>query len=209
VNTNLNLSSLPFRNRKLPWAITVVVTLISVLCLAWIISSSFQVNSQYAAVQKDVEKLQREKEEVKKRTAAIKAILTPAQKQALVAAHALYDRKHFPWSRLLADLEAELPGYIRVTHINVRNVEIKGGQTVADLELAVASKRPDDVTEMIALMEREGIFHAELLAQTQEKGRGENDTESTLSLHYVPRNRASSDTERNDSVAEAVKTGSG
>jgi hypothetical protein len=43
------------------------------------------------------------------------------------------------------------------------------------------------VTQMIADMEREGIFHAELRAQTLQRGRGETGAEYEMDVHYLPR----------------------
>jgi len=58
----------------------------------------------------------------------------------------LVDRKRFSWSRLFADLEAVLPGDVRVARIAVRHVRTQSGVTVADLELAVVAKSPTIVT---------------------------------------------------------------
>ena len=56
----------------------------------------------------------------------------------------LVDRKRFSWSRLFADLESALPGNVRVTRISVRDVAARGEQTLAELDLTVVSKTPDD-----------------------------------------------------------------
>jgi Tfp pilus assembly protein PilN len=118
---------------------------------------------------------------------AVKKSFTAPQQQALVAAHQLIDRKTFSWSRLLADLEGALPESVRVSSIAVRGVTTQGNQTVANLDLAVFSKTPNAVLEMIAAMDHEGIFHADLQTQNLQKGRAEGGTEYELKVVYKPR----------------------
>ena len=69
----------------------------------------------------------------------------------------------------------------------MRGVSTQGNQTVADLDLAVFSKASTTVLDMIAAMDREGIFHADLKAQNLQKGRGESGTEYELEVVYRPR----------------------
>jgi len=87
----------------------------------------------------------------------------------------------------LADLESALPGTVRVTRISVRGVATRGDQTFAELDLTVVSKAPSTITDMIADMDRTGIFQAELRSQNLQKGRGEGGTEYELSVLYRPR----------------------
>jgi Tfp pilus assembly protein PilN len=97
------------------------------------------------------------------------------------------DRKRFSWSLLFSDLEAALPGTVRVTRISVKDVNTLGNQTVADLELVVVSKNPTTITQMISDMEAGGTFRAELIAQNLQKGRGEIGTEYVMKVRYAPR----------------------
>ncbi len=187
MSSKLNLASDPFRNRALPWTITALITLASVVGLLLIARSTFQNNAKTLATQKDVAELQRETATLAKKAKEIETALTPDQKKELKYAHALVDRKRFSWSRLFADLESSLPGGIRVTRILVKEVHMQGDRPVADLELVVASKNPVTVTEMIQEMESQGVFSAELVAQNPQRGKGESGSEYELSVHYVPR----------------------
>jgi Tfp pilus assembly protein PilN len=205
VISNLNLSSRPFRNRVLPWSITGVVTTISLVLLVLIIRAGGQVSAQAGSVQQDIRDLNKQLSDVQSRAKAVKESLPAEQQQALEAAHALYSRKHFSWTRLFADLEAVLPSNVRVTHIKVRDVLGTRGQTVADLELTIVGKNPSDVTEMITEMDRGGVLQAELLAENLQKGKGESGTESTLSVRYSPPARASAESgEHRDNIAAAT-----
>jgi Tfp pilus assembly protein PilN len=134
-----------------------------------------------------INSLNQQEQKLKERAALVQNSLTADQKQTLVAAHELVDRKRFSWSRLFADLEAALPGSVKVSRISVRDVAARNSQTIAELDLAVFAKNPSTITEMISQMERSGIFEASLRSQNLQKGRGEAGTEYELDVIYTPR----------------------
>ena len=185
--TKLNLSSTPFRNRALPWTVTAIVTLFSVIALVFVAKWTFDTNAQAQAAARDVAKLRQDADALNKRAEEIRSTLTPEQKQALKSAHTLVDRKQFSWSRLFADLESALPGSVRVTRITGKGVRTQDARSVTNLELVVASKNAATVTQMIEDMERQGIFHAELVSQNSERGRGESGQEYEMNVFYTPR----------------------
>lgn len=206
MSANLNLASQPFRNRALPWTIAVIVTIASLMALALIIDKSNGINAQADGVEHDVKNLRAQESDIKRQITEVKSALTPDQLQTLKAAHALVDRKRFSWSRLFADLEAALPGNVRVTRISVRDVALRGDQTVAELDLTVVGKTPDDLNQMIADMDRTGIFRAEPLTQTWQKGRGESGTELTLYVSYTPRAHSPATSGGDNRIASATNT---
>jgi Tfp pilus assembly protein PilN len=183
--------------------VTGIVTLVSLVAMIFIIQLSMQTTAQADMVERDVKGLREQSDALKAQAEKVKETLTPEQAQSLEAAHTLADRKHFSWSRLFADLEAELPASVRVTRIGVRDVAVRGGRTVADLDLSVVGKNPADVTEMIANMDREGIFQAEPVSQSLQKGRGESGTEWTLYVVYRPRAGAPLRAEADKGIATA------
>ena len=187
MSARLNLSSNPFRNRVLPWTVTAFVVASSVVALLLIAQSTLQTNAKIVATERDVADLRKQTDTLNKQAKEIETALTPDQKRDLKYAHALVDRKEFSWSRLFADLEASLPGEIKVTRILVKGVGMDGDRPAADLDLVVASKSPANVTQMIEDMESEGVFRAELVAQNPQRGRGEVGSEYELNVHYVPR----------------------
>ena len=184
MSTNLNLASKPFSNRVLPWLLTFVILLVSLVSLVFVLRGTTQANSEAALVQTDINKLKQEEDSLVKTAQQVKDSLTPEQVQLLRAAHQLVDRKRFSWSRLLADLESALPGTVRVSRIAVKDVAPEG---TAQLELVVLAKSSTTITEMISAMDRAGIFRAELRAQNLQKGRGESGTEYELFVVYSPR----------------------
>jgi Tfp pilus assembly protein PilN len=203
VSASLNLSSQPFRNRALPWTIAGVITVVSLLLLVILISKSSETNTEAAVIEREVDGQRQQISALERRVEEIKQALTPEQLQTLQAAQALVDRKRFSWARLFADLEAALPGSIRVKRISVRDVAARGGQTVADLELIVVSKNPADVTAMILTMDRTGIFRSELVEQNLQKDRNEIGTESTLRVIYQPRGSVPTTATGDNNVAAA------
>ena len=187
MSAKLNLSSNPFRNRFLPWTVTALVAVSSVAALLFIAQSTFQTNAKIVATERDVADLRKQTQTLNQEAKAIETALTPDQKRDLKYAHALVDRKRFSWSRLFADLEASLPGEIKVTRILVKGVTMEGDRPAADLDLVEASKTPANVTQMIEDMQSQGVFQAELISQNPQRGRGEVGSEYELNVHYVPR----------------------
>lgn len=187
MNTKLNLASKPFTNRTLPWLVTALIVFLSLIAFVVIVRSTGKANAETAVLQQEIRVMRQEEEGLRKQADAVKNSLTAEQLLTLKAAHGLVDRKHFLWSRLLVDLESVLPGTVRVTRISVRDVTANGQQTVAELELVVVAKTPDTITNMIADMDRAGVFQAEMRSQNLQKGRGETGTEYELLVLYSPR----------------------
>jgi len=185
--TKLNLASKPFSNRSLPWIVTAVILAVSLASLIFIVRATSRARAQAATVEADINALKLQESGLRQKAQAVKNSLTAEQLQTLSAAHLLVDRKHFSWSRLFADLESALPGSVRVKRIAVRDITNSGDETLAELELAVVAKTPATVTDMIAAMDRVGIFHAELRAQNLQRGRGESGAEYDLNVIYRPR----------------------
>ena len=192
--TKLNLASKPFSNRSLPWVVTTLVVVVSLVALVFIVRATSRADALAAAVQTDINNLKGQELELRKQVLAVKNSLTTEQLQTLGAAHTLVDRKHFSWSRLFADLESALPGSVRVKRIAVRGVATRDNETLAELELAVVANSPATITEMIAEMDRAGIFHSELRSQTLQRGRGESGAEYELYVIYRPRAGSATET---------------
>lgn len=187
MGTKLNLASKPFSNRSLPWIVSAVIVVVSLASLIFIVRATSRARAQAASVEADINGLKRQEFDLRKHAQDVKNSLTTEQLQTLTSAHTLVDRKHFSWSRLFADLESALPGTVRVKRIAVRDVANHGDETLAELELTVVAKTPATVIEMIAAMDRAGIFHAELGGQNLQRGRGESGSEYDLNVVYRPR----------------------
>src|SRR5260370_38816231 len=143
-------------------------------------------NAQFQSPKKDIANLKKQSDALNRYAQAIKAELTPEQQRMLKSAHLLVDRKRFSWSRLFGDLESVMPGNVRVSRIAVKEVRVEDDRPVANLDLIVVSKNPATITEMIQDMERQGIFHAELVSQSLQRGKGESGEEYEMNVRYMP-----------------------
>ncbi|MCM3903526.1 MAG: PilN domain-containing protein [Pyrinomonadaceae bacterium] len=208
MSTKLNLAGKPFSNRALPWTVTILVVFVSLVAFVLIIRATARAKTQSQAVQSDINALNQQAQAFQKQAEEVRIALTAEQHKTLGSAHELVDRKRFSWSRLLADLESALPGNVRVTRISVRDVAARDDQTLAGLDLTVVSKAPSTITEMIANMDRAGIFQAELRSQNLQKGRGETGTEYELSVLYRPRAGSATSVNSAAALASAESTAS-
>jgi Tfp pilus assembly protein PilN len=183
----LNLSSVPFRNRTLPWLLTFSLFALSAIGLVYFYNDYRNTKildeiakSGTSTMEEDLKRLKEEGEKVQQS-------LTPEQKQTLVAAHKLVARKDFSWSRLFADFETLLPAGVSVSRINVQDVYKDSFGTKADLEFSVLSRDYQSVLNMIDNMNASGTFQAELKGQDLQKGETITYTEYNLRLIYSPR----------------------
>ena len=202
MNSSLNLASKPFSNRVLPWALTAIVLFVAFVGLVIVVRLTTVANREAAVLQVENNALKQQEKSLMTAANDIKVLLTPEQQQAVPSAHKLIDRKQFSWSRLLADFESELPANVRVQRIAVRDVSKEGDSTVATLDLAVFTKNPATISDMIADMHQKGVFQLVLRSQNLAKGRGEQGTEYEFDVLYRARTAFTSTSER---VAEATR----
>ena len=198
---NINLASKPFSNRIVPWALTVIILFVSLIGLLIVVQLTTSTKKQADLVQAQITELKQREHTLLEAAKQVQQSFTPDQQQALPAAHELVDRKSFSWSRLLADLESSLPSNVKVGRIAVRDVTRAGGQTVAQLDLAVFATDPSTISQMMTDWQQEGVFLAELRNQNLQKGRGEKGTEYELAVIYRARASYSS-----ENVAEVDAT---
>lgn len=184
MNNSLNLASKPFSNRILPWALTAIVLFVSLIGLFLVVQLSTRARSEGDILQAEINGLKGQEKALMDAAEALKIAFSNEQQQALPAAHRLVDRKTFNWSRLLVDLEHSLPNSVRVSRISVGEVNTQAGQTIAQLDLAVFTKNPSTIAEMVSSMHKEGIFQVEVKSQNLNKGRGESGTEYELYVIY-------------------------
>ena len=201
MNNSLNLASKPFSNRIVPWALTVIILFVSLIGLLIVVQLTTSTRKQADLIQGQITQLKQREQVLLDAAKQVQQQFTPEQQQALPAAHELVDRKSFSWSRLLADLESTLPANVRVSRIAVRDVTRAGGQTVAQLDLAVFATDPATINAMMTDWQQGGVFQAELRNQNLQKGRGEKGTEYELAVIYRARAGYSS-----ENVAEVDAT---
>jgi Tfp pilus assembly protein PilN len=187
VINKLNLSTHPFRNRTLPFLITLVILAVAIGATVLGFAQLRDIHTQDEIAQDDIKRLEADLASLKGEGEKVQQALTPEQTALLVAAHKLVALKGFGWSRLFSDLEQVLPGTVSVSRITVQNVDDTSERPRADLEFAVLSRDYPSVMNMIDSMNSSGVFQAELRGQDFQKTDAFSYTEYTLRLIYTPR----------------------
>ena len=184
--SDLNLASKPFRNRVLPYlaaaALLLAAGLLGIVCLVKLKQNSDTnkiLAARIDAANTDISRLKGEGEKVRQQ-------LTPEQRMVLSAAHRLVANKAFGWSKLLADLEAVMPGSVSASRISVQHIYTDSAKVRAELELGVISRDYAGVQQMIQNMQNSGLFLAELRGQDLQKTDLSVYTEYTLRVVYSP-----------------------
>jgi len=185
--TKLNLASQPFRNRTLPYLISLLFLAFSVAGAVLSFGSLSDTRARNEIAKSEIEQMKAELQTLKSKGSLVKQSLTPEQQALLIASHKLVANKSFGWSRLFADLESTLPGGVSVSRIGVQNVCNDGDKTKAELEFAVLSRDYPSVMTMIENMNNSGVFQAELRGQDLQQTESITYTEYTLRLIYSPR----------------------
>jgi Tfp pilus assembly protein PilN len=184
----LNLSSNPFRNRTLPWLLSLCLLVISGIGAIWCFTMWSAAKEDDKLVKSSMEQMEADLKDLKTKGDQVQQQLSEEQRQSLVASHKLVARKDFSWSNLFADVESLLPPSVSVARINVLEVvKDPNGATKADLEFAVLSRDPGSVINMIDRMNSSGMFQAELRGQDLQKSEAITFTEYAIRMIYSPR----------------------
>ncbi|MBL8181345.1 MAG: hypothetical protein JNL64_06990 [Blastocatellia bacterium] len=184
--TDLNLSTRPFRNRVLPYLLSLVMLLIGGIALLLCLYQLKQNSDQNKSLRADITDRENQIKQLKGEGEKVQQELTPEQKAILSASHKLVANKRFGWSRLFADLESVLPGSVSASRITVQNVYADGDKLKAEIELGVLSRDYASVINMIENMSNSDLFQAELRGQDRQETERVVYTEYTLRVIYSP-----------------------
>lgn len=204
--TKLNLASKPFRNRTLPYLISLLLLALAVSGATLSFAKLRNTTAENENAKSEIAAMDAEVKALKGKGALVQQNLSPEQTALLVGAHRLVANKNFGWSRLFADLETVLPGGVSASRIAVQNVYKDGDKTRAELEFAVLSRDYQSVMTMIQNMNNSGIFQAELRGQDLQKSERLTYSEFSLRLIYTP--RAGYSTAAPSDVAQTKQGGS-
>ncbi len=186
----VNLSSQPFRNRRLFWL---------VILLLFVIPSYLGLKTIDTMAEREVEIAKRDAE-IQKLQGVLKKIGKPANSnigissdlnRQLVAASELVARRSFSWSQLLNDIERNLPAGVRVLRVAVAQVEpgerngsVGGPENAASLGISVIGKSNNEVTTMINKFHESGRF--KVFPLSKKVVEGTEDVEWDLRVEYFP-----------------------
>jgi len=77
--TKLNLATKPYSNRSLPWAVTALLVVISIVSLVFIIRATSVARGQSLTIQNEINSLSQQEQGFRKQAEAVKNALTTEQ----------------------------------------------------------------------------------------------------------------------------------
>jgi hypothetical protein len=198
---DLNLARSPFRNRTFFWLGMILVLLLSAGICVWTVvdaAKARKLQKERAATKKSIEQVTArdlaELEAAKKRAAAAGTRLSREQEIGIQEAVALAEKREVSWTRLLGQLEREMPSKMRVIQIGFAP-EKKGGEEVVmkdnrrgvPLVISVLAEKPEIVTQFIRDADRRGIFRFDPTAQViDSKSQGTAEIQFQMKGFYFP-----------------------
>jgi len=190
----VNLSSQPFRNRRLFWLAILLLFAVPSYFGLDAIGTLARRENDIKTLDDEVKRLQGSLKTVEKPTGA-NVTISADQNRQLVAASELVARRAFSWSQLLNDIERNLPAGVRVlrvevTHIqpNERDGAVGGAENATTLNMTVIGKSGNEVTTMINKFHESNRFKVSPLSLKRVEGT--EDVEFNLSVEYFPQTPA-------------------
>lgn len=168
MSIQVNLSRHPFYNRKLFW-IGFLLALVFVASLAqWTMEQIAVRQLEYQILQSKVKQQQQELEILKKRKVEVPKKLTELEVTEIKQAANIIQQKNFSWTNMLTNFEQGLSDKVRIVSIKMKEKEANLANSKISLIVIVSTNAPEEVTKMIAEMDKKGIFHTDIDSQTMD-----------------------------------------
>ncbi len=192
----INLAREPFRNRRV-W----ILGLGLLVCLGLGVGLNLAARRRSLARQTEAlaELVRQQEGEIRRLRGQIPPPvapekLSPFEREALRSAAHLIERRLFPWSHLLRDLEQGLVANTRVTSIRVAPEESASGDlwnsggTPARVSLTLIGRDLQDVLHVLERLRASGRFR-NFRPKKQSLLEGTNEAEYELDVTYLPETR--------------------
>ncbi len=186
----VNLATEPFRNRRLLWIAILVMFLVPTYFGQQAIRRKASQEAEIQTWQTAVRELELRLGKVAGEDPTGLAIST-AQNREIYAASELIARKSFSWTRLLNEIEQNIPAGVRVLRVAVTTIvpeeageTIGGPESAATLNLEVIAKSSPEVVNLIDRLHQSGRFRVFPITQKPVEGTGE--IEFALKVEYFP-----------------------
>lgn len=189
----VNLATEPFRNRRLLWIAIIMMFLLPTIFGQQVIRQKGNQEAEIQTWQTIVRELETRlgKAASSPTVAANQLPISSEQNREIYAASELLARKSFSWSRLLDEIERNLPAGVRVLRIGVttvvpeeKNGSFGGSESAATLNLEVIAKSNQDVVGLINRLHESGRFKVFPISQKPVEGTPE--IEFSLKTEYFP-----------------------
>ncbi len=192
----INLASEPFRNRR-AWiaGVGLLVSIcvgVSLMLAVRARSLARQADALAGLVRQQEEEVRRLRQQLPPPVAPEQ--LSPLEREAWRAAATLIERRVFPWSRLLQDIERNLVADARVTTIRVALEEaasvdvLNPGRAPVRVALTLIGRRLDDVLQVMERLRASGRFR-DFRPRKQSLLEGTEEVEYELEMTYFPEPR--------------------
>ncbi len=187
----VNLSSRPFRNRRLFWLVILLLFAVPAYFGLGAVGDLARRQAELDALDADIQGLQRGIRTSDKPASANLTISADRNRQ-LLAASELIARRSFSWSQLLDDIERNLPAGVRVLRVAVAQIQPNERdaagveiESAATLNMSVIGKSGAEVTAMINKFHESRRFKVSPIAQKAVEGTEEIEFE--LKVEYLTR----------------------
>lgn len=179
---NVNLAKKPFYNRRLFWLSFLVLMCALLLAGQWMLKEISSAKMVATRLEQEVKKQQTELKTLEKQYNVPIQPLNPTQIQEIEASVKLIKQRSFSWTQMLSEFELALPKTIRIISITPTKEE---DTLNIPLKVKVYSKSVKDLTDMIAQMDKVGVFQVNPVNQEVPLQNG--DIGFTLDVLYNPR----------------------
>jgi Tfp pilus assembly protein PilN len=186
----VNLSSRPFRNRRLFWLATLLLFVVPAYFGIDAVGTLARRQSELDALDAEIQRLQGVIKPFDKQPASANVTISADRNLQLVAASELIARRAFSWSRLLDDIERNLPAGVRVLRVAVAQIQpgerddsAGKNENSASLNMTVIGKSGAAVTAMIDKFHESRRFKVAPVSQKAVEGTEEIEFE--LKVEYL------------------------
>ena len=158
---DLNLARNPFRNRSLFWLGMMAAFLVAVTALAVVMARAAHRSADKAGLRDDITKQEATLKSLESQMEAIQtvqgeAVFSNADRQALDDARELLNQRAFSWSRLLGELEPNVPARAKISSIAIAGVAGEGPSRVVTLAITGRGKDFGQLGEFLENLDRTG-----------------------------------------------------
>ncbi|MBL8149259.1 MAG: hypothetical protein JNN15_04960 [Blastocatellia bacterium] len=164
----INLSSRPFYNRRPFWLAFFVLLSPTLFAGYWVLKEIDQREGTVERLERRVEIQKSELEKLQEKRVSGALSLTDEQIRDLQATAVLIKQRTFSWTKMLEQLEESLAPTVRINSIKLKSASKEKADQIA-FSINVLARTPEDVTKMVAQMDKRRNFYVDIKSQKDTK----------------------------------------